>query len=59
MDAMTEPPLPTRLRAILSRRPRTEQQVEAYVEDLEQIIRAIETAQMEAQRQLRRREPRC
>jgi hypothetical protein len=53
---MSEPPLPTRLRSILARRPKSEQDVEMYVADLDEVIRAIEAAQMAAQREWRRRQ---
>jgi Asp-tRNA(Asn)/Glu-tRNA(Gln) amidotransferase C subunit len=51
--------LPARLRNILSRRTKvkTEEQVEAFIDDLEQIIRAVEQVQMDVSREmLRRRE---
>ena len=50
-----ETPLPTRLRNILARKPKTDADYEAYVDDLEKIIRDIETLQMSASRERLRR----
>jgi hypothetical protein len=47
--------LPTRLRAILARKqPKTEQAVQEFIDDLEQIIRGVEQIQMDASREWRR-----
>jgi hypothetical protein len=47
--------LPTRLKLIMARRPQTDEETEATVEDLELIIRELETLQMWLYKQQRRR----
>jgi hypothetical protein len=54
-DDMSEPPLPTRLRAILARKPKSEQEVQNFIDDLEQIIRSVEQIQMDVSRAMLRR----
>jgi hypothetical protein len=54
---MTED-LPTRLRDILSRKPKTEEETERFIDDLEKIINALYDAQMAASREMLRKKRR-
>lgn len=47
--------LATKLRSILSRKLRTEEDATAYIDDLEQVIRSVEQLQMDASRAMLRR----
>jgi hypothetical protein len=49
--------LPTRLRRLLDRRPRTDEETELVVDEIEKVIRALEQVQMDLTRaRLRKRE---
>jgi hypothetical protein len=52
---MSERSLPERLRLIIARRPKTDAETEATVDDIEKIIRELETLQMNLTRARLRR----